>query len=114
MKVYLDDDYEKRHPPDGTWVRTRTAEETINLIKTGKVTHLSLDNDLGDGYTEGYVVLDWLEEEVCWNRITPPSYIYIHSACSTRNGKMEAVAKRILSGESARRFQEARHVPPSS
>lgn len=43
MKIYLDDE---RQTPDG-WIRTYTPEETIELLKKGGVTHLSLDHDLG-------------------------------------------------------------------
>lgn len=43
MKVYLDD---VRVTPPG-WVRTYTVEQTISILKTGNVTYLSLDHDLG-------------------------------------------------------------------
>ena len=42
MKVWLDDE---RVPEDG-WVWTHTSEETINLLRTGEVTELSLDFNL--------------------------------------------------------------------
>ena len=54
MKVYLDDE---RAAPAG-WVDVRWPEEVIELLKTGNVTELSLDHDLGDdGHGTGYDVL---------------------------------------------------------
>ena len=44
MKVFLDDE---RIPP-GDWVLVRWPEEAIDLLKTGKVSEISLDHDLGD------------------------------------------------------------------
>ena len=46
MKIFLDDDDERRPTPEG-WHRTFTAQETIKLIENGNVTHVSLDHDLG-------------------------------------------------------------------
>jgi hypothetical protein len=64
MRVFLDD---AREAPDG-WVRTRTPEETIALLRSGEVTALSLDHDLGLDTPErertGYSVLVWLETEI--------------------------------------------------
>jgi hypothetical protein len=58
MKVYLDDE---RPCPDG-WVVARWPEEVIELLKTGQVTHLSLDHDLGDDYRgTGYDVITWID-----------------------------------------------------
>ena len=64
MKVFLDDDFEDRRPPDGTWVRAATAAEAIRLLSTGQVAEISFDNDLGDGVPEGHTVLDWIEERM--------------------------------------------------
>ncbi|WP_336511202.1 cyclic-phosphate processing receiver domain-containing protein, partial [Vibrio anguillarum] len=44
MKVYLDDE---RDTPEG-WVRSYWPEEVIELLKSGNVTEISLDHDLGD------------------------------------------------------------------
>lgn len=70
MKVYLDD---VRETPNG-WHRTYTAEETIDVLKTGQVTHLSLDHDLTPAHYNGaldsqtgYAVCLWLENEVMEN-----------------------------------------------
>lgn len=78
MKIYLDDE---RATPDG-WTRTYTPKETIEHLKTRKVTHLSLDHDLGDdeGIGTGYDVLLWLEEEQYNDHKFPIPSITIHSA----------------------------------
>ncbi len=44
MKVWPDDE---RPMPDGYDVHVRTASEAIDLLKTGQVTRMSLDHDLG-------------------------------------------------------------------
>jgi hypothetical protein len=81
VRVYLDD---VREAPEG-WVRTDTAGETIELLKTGEVTHLSLDHDLGvrpEGPEDtGYFVLSWLEQEVGLGRWQHPlPALVVHSA----------------------------------
>jgi len=43
MKIWLDDE---RKEPKG-FVRTKTAEETIELLKQGEVTYIGFDHDLG-------------------------------------------------------------------
>lgn len=83
MKVFLDD---LRPTPEG-WVRTFTVEQTIDLVATYEVTHVSLDHDLGDadlarseGRSEvtGYDVLTWIEEQVVCNKFKPP-HMQVHS-----------------------------------
>ena len=44
IKVYLDDE---RATPAG-WTRVRWPDEAIALLKTGRVSDISLDHDLGD------------------------------------------------------------------
>ena len=84
MKVYLDDE---RKAPDG-WIRTYWPEETIELLKTGTVTELSLDHDLGDDERgTGYDVVCWIEEQVFLNEFIPPK-MYVHSANSSARDKM--------------------------
>lgn len=85
MKVFLDD---TREAPDG-WIRTYWPEEVIELLKTGNVTHLSLDHDLGDDeHGTGYDVIMWLEEEVLFGRIRPPE-MKVHSANVSARLKMQ-------------------------
>ena len=45
MKVYLDDE---RRTPDG-WIGVKSVEECLELLNTKQVSHLSCDNDLGEG-----------------------------------------------------------------
>ena len=62
MRVWLDD---IRPAPNG-WIHVKTAPECIELLKGGKVTHISLDHDLGmDNWVSpnnGYDVAKWIEE----------------------------------------------------
>jgi hypothetical protein len=86
MQVYLDDE---RPPPEG-WTRTFWPDETIALLKTGLVTQLSLDHDLGDDQRgTGYDVVLWIEEAVATGAFTPP-HINVHSANSSARTKMQA------------------------
>lgn len=91
MKVYLDDE---RTTPDG-WVRTYWPEEAIALLKTGAVTEISLDHDLGDdAHGTGYSVLLWLEEQVAVHGMAPP-IMHVHSANASARQKMEAAIATI-------------------
>lgn len=75
--VYLDD---LRSAPRG-WVRTHTADETIDELRSGEVDQLSLDYNLGaaSGQT-GAAVLRWIDRQIAenpdWN---PPRAIRVHS-----------------------------------
>lgn len=95
--VYLDD---LRTPPRG-WVLTETPEETIELLKTGRVEKLSLDNDLGLGHDErgrerdGYSVLRWLEEEVEFSGFISPNVITVHSGNPVARNRMQTVINRL-------------------
>jgi len=92
MKVYLDDE---RIAPEG-WTQTRWPDETIALLQTGTVTHLSLDHDLGDDKRgTGYDVLLWLEQEVVLNNFTPPASIEVHSANPAGKKRMQAAIESI-------------------
>lgn len=76
LKIYLDDE---RSTPDG-WVRAYWPDEVIKFLETGKVTHLSLDNDLGDDKRgQGKDVIQWIEEKVALENFKPPE-IFVHSA----------------------------------
>ncbi len=92
MKVFLDD---IREAPAG-WVRTRTADETVELLKSGKVRELSLDHDLGidPRAGNGYDVLLWIERQVVTNDFTPP-VIVVHSANPAAAEKMKSAIQAI-------------------
>lgn len=93
MKLFMDD---LRDTPSG-WERTYTVEETKAVLLTRKVTHLSLDNDLGslDHTTEGYNVLDWLEEQVYNDSTFPIPEMTVHSANASRAQYMRQVIRRL-------------------
>ena len=91
MKLYLDDE---REAPEG-WVRVRWPEEAIELLKTGQVTDLSLDHDLGDDEQgTGYDVVLWIEEAVATGGFVLPRMV-VHSANAPARAKMEAGLERI-------------------
>jgi hypothetical protein len=94
--------------PDG-WTRTYTAGETIELLKTGRVTHLSLDHDLGvrpEGPEDtGYYVLRWLEQEVGHGRWQHP--LPKRSVHSANPPAHERMLKAIASIERLHQQQEA-------
>lgn len=92
MKIFLDD---IRKPPDESWTLCKWPDEVIALLLTGKVTHLSLDHDLGnDDFGTGNDVVIWLEEQVYFNRLRPP-IITVHSANPVGRKKMEQGIKNI-------------------
>ena len=101
MKVYLDDE---RATPDG-WVRAFWPDQVIELLKTGEVTHLSLDHDLGDDARgTGYDVLTWLEQAAFEGTLRIPE-IAIHSANAAGRQRMAAAVRSI------QRFVQAKKEP---
>lgn len=90
MKVFLDD---IRMPPDNSWVIARGYQDAIYYLKTGKVTTISLDHDLGEQHT-GYDVCLWIEEKVFKKRFYPPT-IYVHSANPVGRRRIEQSISKI-------------------
>ena len=91
MRVWLDD---VRPAPEG-WTPARWPEEVIALLKTGGVTHVSLDHDLGDDqHGTGYDVLLWIEEQVATAGFRPPE-IAVHSANAAARLRMQAAIRSI-------------------
>ena len=97
MKVFLDDE---RPTPDG-WVRAFTAPEAIELLKTGQVTELSLDHDLGpEEAGTGYDVCLWVEERIfsqdffIENPFEPPT-MKVHSANPVGRQRMELAIQMV-------------------
>ena len=91
MKVYLDD--ERQTPPG--WQRVYWPDEAIELLKTGQVTDISLDHDLGDDERgTGYDVVLWFEEAVFTEGFHPPRMM-VHSANSSARDKMERGIAKI-------------------
>ena len=91
MKIYMDD--ARNTPYD--WTRTYSVEETITMLESRMVTHLSLDNDLGEGQEEGYKVLDWLEEQVYTDITFPIPEVTIHSSNASRVEYMQRALRSI-------------------
>lgn len=93
MKVFMDD---ARDTPEG-WTRTYNIEETKGLLLTRQVTNLSLDNDLGstDHTTEGYHVVDWLEELIHDDPTFPVPEVKVHSSNASRHVYMTQVIKKL-------------------
>ena len=91
MKLYMDD---ARETPMG-WDRTYTVAETIAALKTRTVTHLSLDNDLGEDQPEGYKVVDWLEETVYNDMTFPLPEVTVHSSNASRVEYMQRALRSI-------------------
>jgi hypothetical protein len=94
--VWLDD---VREAPE-RWVRARSPEEVIGLLRSGEVEEISLDHDLGLATPEaertGYDVLVWLEEAVAtgvWNHAVP--VIHVHSANPVGWRRMEQAIASI-------------------
>lgn len=84
MKIYLDDE---RKTPDG-WFRVYWPDEAIKFLKSGNVTDISLDHDLGDDERgTGNDVVLWIEEQVITKGFVPPM-IKVHSANSSARIKM--------------------------
>lgn len=75
MKLWLDDERDPRNAKiqfdfgavgDETWVKT--VDEAIRHLRTGMVTSISLDHDLGTTQT-GYDLAKWIEEEAFYKRL---------------------------------------------
>jgi hypothetical protein len=61
LKLWVDDE---RPMQAGYDLVARTADEAIRWLETGKVSHVSLDHDLGDtGEKTGYYITQWIERQ---------------------------------------------------
>ncbi len=90
LKVFLDD---IREAPPG-WVRTVSVKDTIILLATGRVTHVSLDHDLGE-IGKGYDVVLWIEEKVATSNYIPP-IMTVHSGNPVGRKNMNEGILRIM------------------
>lgn len=91
MKVFLDD---LREAPPG-WLRAYWPDEVVSLLRSGSVTHLSLDHDLGDDVRgTGYDVILWIEKAVVTTDFKPPE-IMVHSRNSSARLRMLAGVRSI-------------------
>lgn len=86
VKVWLDD---IRDPPHG-WTWVKSIEEAQELLKIGAVEDISLDNDLGTGFTEGRELVKWMVTEDVWPKNKP----MVHSANVIANKYMKDMIER--------------------
>lgn len=93
MKIFLDD---LRSCPKG-FELCRTVKEAVALLKTGKVTLISFDHDLGDG-PNGVSLANWIEFQVYLKRIPCPDW-RVHSANPVGKGNIQKAMK------AAKRFE---------
>ncbi len=85
------------------WDWVKTVEDAQLLLENGNVDVLSCDNDLGAGLTEGYKLLDWLEEKAFTeSNFQIPKYIYVHS---DDVAKLNAMQQAIVN---IKRFEQNR------
>lgn len=89
MKLWIDD---IRPMPDSFDIWVKNADEAIKILKSGVVTHVSFDHDLGDiKETDGPIVLwneyektgydiaTWVERQA-YLGVIPPFTYEVHSA----------------------------------
>ena len=81
MNVWLDD---LRNAPEGFDVHVKTAQEAINLLKSGHVEVISLDHDLGEGAGTGYDVACFIER----HNIPVICHIHTQNVVGRRNMEM--------------------------
>ena len=95
-RLWLDDVRPKPQDEMGVkWLAYRTVEDMVMDLSAylnwypsiHEIEYISLDNDLGEGYTDGYKVLDWLESLL----ITVPFGIHIHTSNSVARERMRAI-----------------------
>jgi uncharacterized protein YebE (UPF0316 family) len=87
MKIWLDD---IRQMPLGYDVWAKSSKEAIQYLKTGDVTVMSFDHDLGDEINgTGYGVARWIEI-AAFNNIIHRVVWHIHSANPVGRKNIEA------------------------
>lgn len=100
IRVWLDDDLVDRPAPPG-WVHVTTAWEAIELLGTGRVVEISLDNDLGDDqqFGQGKDVVHWLDEQqTAHGRILwPVEGVTLHTANPHARDQMKQTITRRAS-----------------
>jgi hypothetical protein len=92
LKLFLEDASEA--PTD--WLLVRWPKDAIAHIKTGKVTEISLTNELGSTHPRkmGMEVLRWIKDKVVTIHLSPPR-IRIHAGDPVIRAKMEEEVRLI-------------------
>jgi hypothetical protein len=110
MKLWLDDakkpdgsEDPDRRPPAGYDIWCRTEKQAIWALQNYPVTHISFDNDLGEGFGEGAHVAAWIEEQAFNFKIKPMTW-KIHSGNAAR---WDYIRKAM---ENAERFWKGRKL----
>ncbi len=99
MKVYLDDE---RPKPEFYDTYVSSADDCIALLKTGTVTDLSLDHDLGlygkdkTGKT-GYDVAKWIEQAIYTGELKDLPRIRLHTQNAVGKDNMRAALSKAYS-----------------
>ena len=89
----------KKHGRDG-WTWVKTVEDAQALLGVDGVEVLSCDNDLGVGLTEGYKLLDWLEEQAMTQPdFLIPNYVYVHSDDMAKVDSMQVTINNIYNAK---------------
>ncbi len=93
MKVWLDDN---REAPEG-WTWAKTAHDAIALLAGGNVSHISLDNDLGDidVVGDGYMVALYIEEQAYTGGLLPMMMI-VHTQNPVQGAKMVVTLRNAI------------------
>jgi len=117
MRLWLDD---IRPAPPGFDVHVKTAPDAIRLLKSGKVSEVSLDHDLGEGATQGtdvgtgYDVAVWIERQAFDNKLQRLKW-NVHSANPVGRMKMERAlqnADKFWDGHEDKREASMSTTPP--
>ena len=79
------------------WVWVRTSDEAIELLKTRQVTIASFDHDIGEEEIvgNGYMVLNWLDEQSFLDETFPIPELHVHSSNSGARVRMELAVKAL-------------------
>jgi len=84
----------------------KNAQQAIDLLKTGQVTLISLDHNLGPADGTGLQVAKWIEEQAhLWGNIgegLPPTHVRIHTASNEAKRLMKMALRSACEGWSKR------------
>ena len=75
IRLWVDD---QRQPPSDYNAHAKTFEEAMAYLKSGRVSVISLDHDLGEEKT-GYDIAKWIEEKAFHGEIRPIIW-FVHAA----------------------------------
>lgn len=98
INMWLDDLRDPANHGKAGWIWVKTADEAIELLKSGCVRRASLDHDLTidqtmgheDREKTGYTVVCWMEEHGVW----PVDGTSVHSQNPVGRAKMESVIRQ--------------------